>query len=119
MLRIRPLTKQFHALHSAAFPSMVILSTYGRTVYSYEPLCVVSTSYTSYSSFGFGSAKALHSKVRLPVPGMQQMGVMNARLADFERQGVHLDGILVIPWGLNGLESIFEFRTRTLKMLLS
>jgi len=23
---------------------------------------------------------------------MQQMGVMNARLADFERQGVHLDG---------------------------
>lgn len=34
----------------------------------------------------------MHFKVRLPVPGMQQMGVMNARLADFERQGVHLDG---------------------------
>ena len=28
------------------------------------------------------------SKVRLPVPGMQQMGVLNARLADFERQGL-------------------------------
>lgn len=30
----------------------------------------------------------MDSKVRLPVPGMQQMGVLNARLADFERQGL-------------------------------
>ena len=27
------------------------------------------------------------AQVRLPVPGMSQMGVLNARLADFEKQG--------------------------------
>ena len=32
-------------------------------------------------------AQSIRRKVRLPVPGMQQMGALNARLADYERQG--------------------------------
>ena len=38
-------------------------------------------------SLGTWSLVIAPSEVRLPVPGMTQMGVLNARLADFERQG--------------------------------
>eukprot|EP00435_Cladocopium_sp_Y103_P067674 s1002_g30.t1 len=57
------------------------------SAFMYLLLAVWLSMHASICSHSFG-VRLLTRFVRLPVPGMQQMGVMNARLADFERQGL-------------------------------
>ena len=64
------------------------------SAFMYLLLAVWLSMHASICSHSFG-VRLLTRFVRLPVPGMQQMGVMNARLADFERQGVQ--GMLRVP----------------------
>lgn len=64
------------------------------SAFMYLLLAVWLSMHASICSHSFG-VRLLTRFVRLPVPGMQQMGVLNARLADFERQGVQ--GMLRVP----------------------
>ena len=64
------------------------------SAFMYLLLAVWLSMHASICSHSFG-VRILTRFVRLPVPGMAQMGVMNARLADFERQGVQ--GMLRVP----------------------
>eukprot|EP00439_Symbiodinium_sp_Y106_P065548 s211_g10.t1 len=84
------------------------------SAYMYLLLAVWLSMHASICSHSLG-VRLLTRFVRLPVPGMQQMGGLNARLADYERQGVK--NMLRVPvvgatqqWGKPGqpLDSIQE-----------
>ncbi|CAK9098017.1 unnamed protein product [Durusdinium trenchii] len=64
------------------------------SAFMYLLMAVWLSMHASICSHSFG-VRLLTRFVRLPVPGMTQMGVLNARLADFERQGVQ--GMLRVP----------------------
>ncbi|CAE7943777.1 unnamed protein product, partial [Symbiodinium sp. KB8] len=84
------------------------------SAYMYLLLAVWLSMHASICSHSLG-VRLLTRFVRLPVPGMQQMGALNARLADYERQGVK--NMLRVPvvgatqqWGKPGqrLDAIQE-----------
>ncbi|CAE8704567.1 unnamed protein product, partial [Polarella glacialis] len=82
-------------IHTTAPP--FVLSLFYMSVASaflYLLLAVWLSMHASIASHSFG-VRLLTRFVRLPVPGLAQIDVLNARLADFERQG--LKQILRVP----------------------
>ncbi|CAJ1414314.1 unnamed protein product [Effrenium voratum] len=82
-------------IHHASPPFLLSLLYISiASAFMYLLLAVWLSMHASICSHSFG-VRLLTRFVRLPVPGLEQMGAMNARLADFEKQGVK--GMLRVP----------------------